>query len=151
MKKISSWIVLGIMVLGMCGMLWAQGTAAQPAPQQDSFWKRVAFGALGGLMASLIGWAKNRDDKTNKQEPFSWKFFGLTVLIGVIIGAIAGALGKSIPAFFSQYESLPVWGFAMMGVEALLKVILRQSVGVAKILGIIKSGSDDPPPPPPGP
>lgn len=150
MKRISIWIVLGIMLLGMCGLLLAQD-ATQPAPQQDPFWKRVLLGAIGGLIAALIGWAKNRDTKTNTQEPISWKYLGITIAIGVLIGAIAGALGKSIPEFFSKYESLPVWGFAMMGVEALLKVVLRQSIGVAMFVGLVKTGSENPPPPKPPP
>jgi hypothetical protein len=33
----------------------------------------------------------------------------------------------------------------MMGVEAALKAIFRQSIGMAKILGIVKSGSENPP------
>jgi len=149
MKKISSWVILAVMVLAMCGVVLAQGTTPGAAPAAEPIWKRIMFGALGGVMAALIGWAKNRDDKTNTQEAFSWKYFGITVVIGAIIGAIAGALGKTIPAFFSQYESLPVWGFAMMGVEALLKVIFRQSIGIATFMGIVKKGSENPPPPKP--
>lgn len=103
------------------------------------------MGAIGGVIASLIGWAKNRDDKTNTQEPLSLKFMAITVAVGVVVGAITGAMGKTIPDFFSKYESLPVWGLIMMGVEAALKAIFRQSIGMAKIFGIIKTGSENPP------
>jgi len=145
MKKISSWVILAVMVLGMCGILLAQGTAAQPVPQTDPLWKKILMGAIGGVIASLIGWAKNRDDKTNTQEPLSLKFMAITVAVGVVVGAITGAMGKTIPDFFSKYESLPVWGLIMMGVEAALKAIFRQSIGMAKIFGIVKSGSENPP------
>jgi len=146
MKKISSWVVPAIMILAMCGIVLAQGAApAAPTPAAEPIWQKILLGALGGLIAALIGWGKNRDAKTNTQEPFSWKYFGLTLAVGIIIGAIAGAMGKTIPDFFSKYESLPVWGFAMMGVEALMKVIFRQSVGVAKFLGIVKAGAENPP------
>lgn len=149
MKKLSSWVVPAIMVLAMCGVVLAQAAPAAATEAAEPIWKKILMGGLGGLIAALIGWGKNRDAKTNTQEPFSWKYFGITLAVGVIIGAIAGALGKSIPEFFSKYESLPVWGFAMMGVEALLKVVLRQSVGVAKFLGIVKAGAENPSAPEP--
>lgn len=148
MKKISSWIIMGVMLLGMCGILLA-ADGAQAAPAAEPLWKKILMGAVAGLIASLIGWAKNRDDKTNAQEPFSWKYMGITIVIGIIVGAIAGALGKNIPDFFSKYESLPVWGVAMMGIEALLKAIFRQSIGISKFLGIVKTGSVNPPAPEP--
>jgi uncharacterized membrane protein YfcA len=149
MKKLSSWVVPAIMVLAMCGVVLAQAAPAAATPAAEPIWKRILFGAIGGVIAALIGWAKNRDDKTNTQEKFSLKYAAITVAIGAVVGAIAGALGKTLPEFFSQYESLPIWGFAMMGAEALLKALGRQSIGVAKFLGIVKAGAVNPPAPEP--
>jgi hypothetical protein len=148
MRKINLWFVLAALLV-MCGIVFAQAVAAPAAPEADPLGKRILLGALGGVIAALIGWAKNRDSKTNAQEPFSFKFLAITIAVGAIIGAIAGIMGKKLPEFFSQYESLPVWGMAMMGAEALLKALLRQSIGLTKMLGIVKEGSVNPPPPEP--
>ena len=44
MKKISSWVILAIMVLGMCGILLAQGTEPYTIRQRQSAQGRyVAF------------------------------------------------------------------------------------------------------------
>jgi uncharacterized membrane protein len=153
MTKKRAWLFLAIVLFVAGGAAYAFEQAAAPtaaaAPADGStpLGKRILFGALGGVMAALIGWAKNRDDKTNTQETLSIKYMAITVAIGAIVGAIAGALGKTLPDFFNKYESLPVWGFAMMGAEALLKALGRQSIGLAKFLGIVKAGAANPTPP----
>jgi len=155
MVKRRVWIFLALVLLFAGGAAYALEQAAAPAaaPAGDAaplpLGKRILFGALGGVIAALIGWAKNRDDKTNTQETFSLKYMAITVAIGAVVGAIAGTLGKTLPEFFNQFESLPVWGFAMMGAEALLKALSRQSVGLAKFLGIVKVGALNPTSPEP--
>lgn len=151
MKRLNLWFVLAALLV-ICGVVFAQAAAAPATPEADPLGKRILLGALGGVIAALVGWAKNRDDKTNTQEPFSFKFLAITVAVGAVIGVIAGVMGKKLPEFFSQYESLPVWGMAMMGAEAVLKALLRQSIGLTKMLGIVKAGSVNPlPPEPPKP
>lgn len=135
-------------VLLMAGVAFALDQAATTSTgtlESLPLGKRLLNGVLGGVIAALIGWAKNRDTKTNTQEAFSFKYFSITVAIGAVVGAIAGALGKTLPDFFNQYESLPIWGMAMMGAEAMLKTVFRQSVGLAQFIGIVKKGSENPP------
>jgi hypothetical protein len=154
MRKFNLWFVLAILLV-MGGIIYAQAaapapaTAGAPADTGVPLGKRILNGAIGGAIAALIGWAKNRDDKTNTQESFSLKYCAITVGIGVLVGAIAGVLGKGLPDFFNSYESLPIWGLAMMGAEAALKAATRQSIGLAKFVGIVKVGAANPPPPEP--
>ncbi len=148
------WTCAALLVLLVAGTAFAVDQAVAAATGQSSgdslpLGKRLLNGVLGGIIAALIGWAKNRDLSSGSQEKFEFKYGLMTVIVGAVAGLIAGFLGKSLPDFFSSYESLPIYGLAVTGVEMLWKAIFRQSTFVIKdALGMVKTGSENPPPPP---
>ena len=56
-------------------------------------WTQVIEGLGSGLVIALLGYAKSA-----KAEDFDWQKFGLTTLVGAIIGAIAGFMGTTYDA-----------------------------------------------------
>lgn len=115
-----------------------------------SLLKGLLNGALAGLLASFMGWIKNRNSQTGELERFQVKYLVPTVLAGLLAGAIGAWLKMSPADLVTALEASPFYTFVVFGIEAVIKAIYRNTVPFARdLLSDIKSGAGNPTPPPP--
>lgn len=137
MKKVA-WLYVGLFVL-LGGFAYAADAVVSPEPLTAPMWKTILMGAISGALAAIYGWLKNRDAKTG-QEQFGWQYAAVTVIVGAILGAVAGWKGLPDAASAMDWiQNSAIGCIAVPGIEMLLKVIIRQSPPtLAWILKILK-------------
>jgi hypothetical protein len=122
------------------------GTPGAAAPVVVSIWSKIGMGALGGAIAAIVGWLKNRDVATDKQEPFDLKYLVCTVVVGAILGAIGAwqGLGDAFAAL-NWAEQSALWACVVAGGEMALKAIFRQGAPrINDILAVFKKTGVNP-------
>ncbi len=158
------WLYTAMLVLLMGGMAFAlqdpaAGEAAADAAgaagdteSSGKWWHGVLNGLLGGVMAAFLGWIKNRDKKTGDMEKFEIKYAVPTIIVGALVGVIAGLTGKAPADFIDGVQSSPLFGGITFVVDAGLKAVWRHSVPLLKdLLSDVKSGYGEKPPETPAP
>jgi hypothetical protein len=146
--KYGMGVFVAVLMMVCCAAACAADAVAG-APVAGCDWAKIGWGALGGFIASLMGWAKNRDAQTDAQEPFGGKYLVSTMAVGVLIGAIGAWAGKgSFIDSLNWAQSSAFWAAATMAAEVGLKVIFRQSAPrIMDIINTLKgagSGAADP-------
>ena len=154
MKSIN-WMWVGIfMLLGVAVATAAEAVAPGAAPVATSLWSKIGMGALGGVIAAFVGWMKNKDIKTETQEPLDIKYLFATVVVGAVAGAVGTWQGfANVIDTMNWAEQSFMWGGVVSIGEMILKAIWRQGAPHLKgILDVLKSGAGNPTPPtPPAP
>lgn len=156
-KRAVFWGALVLLVLFSTGTLFAvqaDSGATSGTKGQGHWWKGILQGILGGVVASLIGWAKNKNTRTGEQEKFGFEYLLQTCFFGAIVGLVAGFLKKNPADLVGSLEATPLFGALTFLVEALFKAIWRH--GVVKVRSLIEdfkagSGGGNPTPPAPSP
>lgn len=156
MKRVNWLFVAAFFVLG-AGISMAADAASAEAPAAAAvtapMWKTILMGAISGGIAALYGWLKNRDSETGILEVPEWEYALTTIVIGMILGAIAG--WKGLPDTASAWDWLQnsmIGCVVVPGLEMILKAISRNGgVLLAAVLKVIKgtSASNPTPPTPP--
>lgn len=143
MKNLKLILAVSVGVLLISGIAFAAVQASAPAPAPASapstggsplmnWLLSILHGAGGGLLASLLGWLKNKNVQTGEHEGFDLKWAVPTVALGGVLGGAAkwanlapetlmGALKSLIPMVAAAYTS-----------EAGLKGIWRHGIVMAK-------------------
>jgi hypothetical protein len=112
------------------------GTPGAAATAVVSIWSKIGMGALGGAIAAIVGWLKNRDIATDVQQPFDVKYMVITAAVGAILGAVGAWLGKgSALDTLTWLEASTMWAAIVAFGEMVLKAIFRQ--GAPRINDII--------------
>ena len=127
-----------LMVLAGATAAFAAGTdAAAAAP----LWKGILNGAIAGVAAAAVGWLKNRNAATGEMEKPDIKYIVPTVVIGAIMGVLAGWQNKDLGSFTGWVETTP---FVVIA-EMIWKVIFRNTTPmVREALAAIKGGAANP-------
>jgi hypothetical protein len=140
-------------VMMLAGVAFAAEPAAAPdtpavAEATGGIGKAILAGVVGGILASIAGWLKNRQN--DKQEPFDLKYMISTVLVGAIAGAVAGWQGLATPGDAIAFlEQTPYYGAAVMAIEVVWKAIFRQvAPRIRDAIAAVKAGSGTNPPKP---
>lgn len=104
------------------------GTPGAAAPVVVSIWSKIGMGALGGAIAAIVGWLKNRDIATDVQQPFDVKYLVMTAAVGAILGAVGAWLGKGTALETLDWlEASSMWAAIVAFGEMILKAIFRQT------------------------
>jgi hypothetical protein len=153
MKSINWMWVGAFMLLGVAVASAAEAAAPGAAPVVQSIWSKIGMGALGGVIAAVVGWAKNRDKKTGEQEPFDIKYLFATVVVGAIAGAVGAWQGfANVIDTMNWAEQSFLWGGVVTIGEMILKAIWRQGAPhLSDLLNDVKAGAGNPTPPTPPP
>lgn len=141
-------VILVCAFLLLCGVACA-AEAVSPVAAVTAvtapLWKTILMGAIGGAMAAIYGWLKNRD-KTG-QEAFGWQYAACTVVVGALLGAVAGWKGlPDTQSAIDWVQNSSVGALVIPGVEMLLKLIFRQAPPtLSSILNVLKGTAPTPP------
>ena len=150
-KKNIAWAAL--LVFGLSSIAFAAQAAAAPAAAaagDGHWWKGILQGVLGGLMASAIGYAKNKDTRSGEHEDFGVRYLIQTCIFGAIVGLIAGLLKKNPTDMFTSFQASPLFAGATMVFENVMKAIWRNgSVHLREMITDFKGGGANPTPPAP--
>lgn len=152
MKKFGWFAVLflagaTVVFAAQAGAAPASPTASLPAPL-----KGILNGLLAGVIAAGLGWVKNRNAATGDMEKFDIKYMVPTVVIGAIVGLIAGWMGKTPQSLLESLETSPIYAGIVVVGEMIWKAIWRHSVPmVREALSAVKTGGGNPPTPPSDP
>ncbi len=116
--------------------LFAHGTSgsAAGAPEDGVWWKGLIQGVLGGILASLIGWAKNKSAQTGVQAAVDSQKLIQTCVFGALVGLAAWSLGKSPSDMIGSLESVPVLAAFVFISEAVAKAFWRHGASKARCL-----------------
>lgn len=90
--------------------------------------KNIIAGAVGGAVAAFVGWAKNRDIATDKQEEFDFKYLIQTVFIGAVLGALSVFDGIKMDSAQGVVTQTGACASGVVFGEMILKAIWRQGV-----------------------
>ena len=88
--------------------------------------KGMLNGVMAGAVAALFGWLKNRDPKGGDMEKFEIKHAVPTILVGAIVGAIAGWKDKDLSTMTAWIQTTP-W---VITAEIVWKAVFRNSAPV---------------------
>lgn len=155
MNRLNSFFVFSFLFFG--GIVIAEEAAAavdpEAAKEAVSIWSKIGMGALGGVIASFVGWMKNRDTKTDTQENFDFKYLLCTVVVGAGVGALGAWQGiGDVLATLHWAEQSFLYGGIVAGGEMALKAIWRQGAPrLRDILSTLKGGAQNPTATPPKP
>jgi hypothetical protein len=112
----------------------------------------IVSGAIGAVLAVLVGRTKSPDPVTGQLEPFNLTMAWETALIGVIIGGVAGYFHKA-PADIATFLTTSPLGMAIVtGAEQVWNLIFRNSAPVIRkgIRFLVAGAPANPTAPPPG-
>jgi hypothetical protein len=149
MKK-ATWLYVGLFIL-LGGLAWtaeAVVAAVDPAVAVTSpLWKTILMGAISGAIAALYGWLKNRDKQTG-QEAIGWQYAATTIVVGALLGAVAGWKGLPDAASAMDWiQGSAIGCLIVPGIEMILKMIFRQAPPtLASIVNVLKGTSNPIPP-----
>jgi membrane-associated PAP2 superfamily phosphatase len=132
---VSLFVLLGGVALADSAVSPVAAITAVTCP----LWKTILMGAIGGAVAAIYGWLKNRDAKTG-QEAFGWQYAVCTVVVGALLGAVAGWKGLPDAASAMDWiQGSAIGSIAIPGVEMLLKLIFRQAPPtLSSIISVLK-------------
>jgi hypothetical protein len=126
--------------------------AAAPTAAEPKVWHGILGAVLGGVLAVLVGYAKNRDPKTGEMQKFEIRYAWPTLLIGAIVGLVSHWLKKTPQDLVSSLEASPIYAAVVFLAEAAWKAVWRNSVPlIREALAAIKSGGGNPTNSPSGP
>lgn len=142
--------LVAIFVLAFAGIALAQAAPATAASATDGhWWKGILQGILGGILASLVGYAKNKDTRTGEHQEFGVKYLIQTCIFGAILGLVAGIMKKNPTDMLTSFETSPIFAGLTMAFEAGMKALWRNGVvHVRAMIQDAKTGNPTPPAPP---
>jgi hypothetical protein len=136
--------------LGMAAMTAAMtmGMALPEGAKMPDGLKGIMTGVLGGVLAVFLGWGKNKNAQTGEMEKFDVKYAWPTLIIGAIVGLIAHFMKLTPEGLVGSLEASPLFAGAVLGLEALWKIVFRHSVPlIRETVNSIKGGGNPPSPP----
>jgi hypothetical protein len=150
MRKLNWAFVLAALLL-FSGVAFAAQTAVAPAAAAAAdgghWWKGILQGVLGGLLASVAGYFKNRDTKTGDHQQFELQYMVQTCIFGALLGLIAGLFKKNPTDFLNSAQASPLFAGGTMIFEAIMKAIWRNGVvKVRELIDDFKGGAANPTP-----
>lgn len=116
-------IIMFSAIIAFCSMGFTSDDVAIP-----SVLKGVLNGALAGVVAAGLGWLKNRDPKTGAMEKFEVKHMVPTVLVGLIVGAVAGWQNKDLSSYSAWLTTTPF----VVTAELVMKAVFRNTAPVVQ-------------------
>lgn len=123
------------------------------AEEGGHWWKGILQGIWGGLLASLAGYAKNRNTRSGEHEGFGIQYLVQTCIFGAILGLLSGIFKLNPTDIEKSAWASPVFAGLTLLFEVLSKAIWRNSiVRIREMLADFKTGSGNPTlPAPPSP
>ena len=106
----------------------ASAIATETAPSAADYGLGGLNGLVCGILASLLGWAKNRSVQTGEHEAYQIKYGFPTGVLGGLLGIVATKLNLSPDSLASVLKEAPVFIAAAFTVEAGLKTVWRHGV-----------------------
>jgi hypothetical protein len=106
----------------------APATATAPSHSVTDYGLGGLNGLVCGLLASLLGWAKNRSVQTGEHESYQFKYGFPTGVLGGLLGLVATKLNLSPDSMASFAKAAPVFIAAAYTAEPALKTIWRNGV-----------------------
>src|SRR5260221_10778276 len=91
----------------------AAGVSIPPVNLGGGILNGILSGAIGAVLAVLVGRAKSPDPVTGQLPPFDMTMAWETALIGVVIGGVAGYFHKA-PADIATYLTTSPIGMAIV-------------------------------------
>lgn len=142
MKK-TVWLSFSFLFLS-CAVLFAQDASAAAENALGGFdsWKGLikglGAGAIAGISVAFLGFLKNQD----KEKKFDVKYASSTLLVGAVVGAIAGFQKKDLTKPEDWYHA----GTAVLLTELILKAFWRNAAPkVGEIVATITGKKTDNP------
>ena len=77
----------------------------------------IIIAVLAGVIYSLTGWAKNAEEPDARKRNFNWAKFTKNIILGLILGFIAGFFPE---LELSQISALPLFTVIQMFVDKLI-------------------------------
>lgn len=152
MKKFGWFTVIFLAAATAAFAAQAAAAPASPTASLPTPIKGILNGLLAGVIAAGLGWVKNRNAATGDMEKFDIKYMVPTVVIGAIVGLVAGWMGKSPASLLDSLETSPIYAGIVVVGEMIWKAIWRHSVPmVREALQAVKAGGQNPPTPPSNP
>jgi len=112
------------------------GDPATSASIAASLPKALLSGAIAGAIAATLGLLKAKNDD-GTHEDFDFASFGITIVIGAIVGVIAKWQNKDLSDVATYLDTAPV----ALAADVIFKAFHRNVPAViGKVGGIIKSG-----------
>lgn len=137
-------ILVAALVLAISGLAFAAtqavvspaapAPATAPAPSATDYGLGGLNGLVCGVLASLLGWVKNRNVQTGEHEPYQFKYGFPSGLVGAVVGVVATRLHLSPDSLMSVVAKAPAFVAAAFTSEAALKAAWRHGVLWAKSL-----------------
>jgi hypothetical protein len=130
-------ILVAALVLVISGLAYAAtqasapaapAPATAPAPSATDYGLGGLNGLVCGILASLLGWAKNRSVQTGEHEPYQFKYGFPTGILGGVLGIVATRLHLSPDSLASVAKEAPAFIAAAFTGEAGLKTAWRHGV-----------------------
>ena len=121
-------LVFGLMAImfatfAFAGEVVVEAVKASPDLFTAAFWKVVGMGALSGVLATVVGWLKNK-----KVEKFNAQQAGPSILIGAIIGGVAAYKGENLQEAEAMLTALPVWTGLVSFINMGWKLVYRRFI-----------------------
>lgn len=97
--------------------------------------RNILAGVVGGGLAALVGWLKNRNIKDDKQDPFELKKLVVTVAIGAGLGAASVLEGIDVSSLKGAAKQIFMCFAVVAGGEMAIKAGVRQ--GVPRVMDFV--------------
>jgi hypothetical protein len=143
-KNLKQILAVSVGVLLISGIAFAAAQASAPAAPATApapstggsslmnWLLSVLHGAGGGLLASLLGWLKNKNIQTGEHEGFDLKWAVPTVALGSVLGGVAKWLDLAPDTLMGAVKNLIPMIAATFTAEASLKGIWRHGLVMVK-------------------
>lgn len=129
----------------------APAPATAPAPSATDYGLGLLNGVFTGVLASLLGWIKNKNVQTGEHEGYQIKYGFQTGLMGAVVGTIATRLHLSPDNLLAFVKSSPAFVSAAFTSEVAVKAAWRHGVSWVKGLVTDWKTAHVPPPAPAAP
>jgi uncharacterized membrane protein YeaQ/YmgE (transglycosylase-associated protein family) len=133
------------------------GTAIPAVNLGGGILNGILSGVIGAVLAVLVGRGKSPDPVTGQLPPFDMTMAWETILIGVIVGGVAGYMHKA-PADLATFLTTSPLGLAIVtSAEQVWNMIFRHTAPMIRqglqfmIAGAPANPTAPPPTKPPGP
>jgi len=130
----------------------AAGLATAADEAGGHWWKGLLQGIWGGILASLAGYAKNRNTRSGQHEAFGIQYLVMTAIFGAVIGLASGIFKLNPTDLGTSAVASPVFAGLTILFEIVMKAIWRNAVvKVKEMMEDFKAGTANPTPPAPPP